>query len=213
MWSGVNPVRTSFGSAPASISAIASSKRPFCTASVKGLATGPLAANGRSSRPTSRRCARWTLHHRLHIGARSESARTVSRWPSRTAKNNAVKPESSVASLSAPASISVRTTAACPSAAAHIKAVWPSRSRASGRRAGEQRLYRVDIPRARSQHEGGFSASQRSVRICAGLQEQLHNGSVAVRTCLRQRRHAIAIKAFTLAPAFTSNAAVSASSL
>ena len=37
VWSGVYPVCTSFGLAPASTSAIASSKWPFCTASSIGL--------------------------------------------------------------------------------------------------------------------------------------------------------------------------------
>src|SRR5262244_2530211 len=37
VWSAVNPDRTSLGSAPASTSAIASSKCPFCTASSNGL--------------------------------------------------------------------------------------------------------------------------------------------------------------------------------
>src|SRR5256886_3157197 len=37
VWSGVNPERRSFGSAPRSTSAIASSKWPFCTASSNGL--------------------------------------------------------------------------------------------------------------------------------------------------------------------------------
>ena len=96
--------------------------------------------------------------------------------------------------MSAPASIRARTTAVCPSAAAHIRAVWPSRSRASVLRAArEQRLHRLDIPGARSQHQDGFPAFHRGVRVGSGLQQQLHNCSVAVRTCRRQRRHAIAI--------------------
>src|SRR5262249_59479301 len=37
VWSAVNPDRTSLGSAPASTSAIASSKCPFCTASSNAL--------------------------------------------------------------------------------------------------------------------------------------------------------------------------------
>ena len=40
VWSGVNPFRTSFGLAPASTRAIASSKWPFITASINGLVPG-----------------------------------------------------------------------------------------------------------------------------------------------------------------------------
>src|SRR5262245_35659523 len=71
MWSGVNPVRTSFGSAPASINAIATSKWPFCTASIRGLVGSPRApashAPTRSAAHTLRR-----LRHRIHIGARGQ---------------------------------------------------------------------------------------------------------------------------------------------
>ena len=63
----------------------------------------------------------------------SSSARTTSMRPSRTAKKNGVNPESSVALMSAPASISARTTprvlrrrptSARSARAAHARRVW-----------------------------------------------------------------------------------------
>src|SRR5262249_34481167 len=59
--------------------------------------------------------------------------------------------------------------------------------------AREQSLHRLDISGAGSQHEDGFPAFQRRVRVCASLQQQGHNCRVAVRTCRRQPRYAIAI--------------------
>ena len=56
------------GSAPASISAIANSKWPFCTASIRGLVAVPLAC---WTRPATARCRR-TLHRRIHIRARCQ---------------------------------------------------------------------------------------------------------------------------------------------
>ena len=59
--------------------------------------------------------------------------------------------------------------------------------------AREQRLHRLDIPGARSQHEDGFPAFHRGVRVGPSLQQEFHNCSIAGRTCLCQRRHAIPI--------------------
>ena len=66
-----------------------------------------------------------TLMASLTFAPAFNSARTTGMEPSRTAKRNAVNPESTRVFISAPARSSVSTTAALPSAAANIKAVWP----------------------------------------------------------------------------------------
>ena len=119
-WRAVNPVRTSLGSAPASTSAIASSKWPFRTAICKGHRAGGPPLN---FQPSAGRIIAFTST------PASINARTTSRWPSRTESKNGVNPESSRAFTPAPASIRARTTSTWPSAAAHIKAVWFRRSR------------------------------------------------------------------------------------
>ena len=195
MWSGVNPVRTSFGSAPASISAIASSKWPFCTASIKR--TGARSSGRARTRPapaSSAGRALWTLHHRIHIGARREKrAHGVEVAPTH-GKEERRKPGVECR-VDVGSGIDQR---------ADDRGVPLGRRPHQGRlaepfacigfgAAREQRLHRLDISGARSQHEDGFPAFHRGVRVGSGLQQQLHDCSVAVRACLCQRRHAIAI--------------------
>ena len=120
--SGVNPVRSSFTSAPAFTSSIASSKWPFLTAMSNGLMPSSIGWNVALLAP---RFPTFFLASRSAFTSTPASSRlsATSMWPARTAKNIEVNPDPSVACASAPASMRALTTDGCPSAAAHMSAV------------------------------------------------------------------------------------------
>ena len=58
----------------------------------------------------------------------------------------------------------------------------------------EERFHRLDVPGAGSQHQNGFAALHRGVRIRAGRQQQLDDAGAAVGARHRKRRHAVAVQ-------------------
>ena len=143
----MNPVCTSFGSAPASTSAIASSKWPFCTASSNGvvplpagldelLSTGPSGA-------FSRRCS-----GSLTLIPASRNARTTSMCPSRTAKKNGVNPESSV-TVDVGAGLDERPDDGCVpfGCRPHQRGLSAPLTRVVVRATHQQRFHRFDVSR------------------------------------------------------------------
>ena len=103
-------------------------------------------------------------------------------WPSRTAKNNGVNPDLSLA----------RTSAPLVDEGLHDRGVPFGRGPHQGRliaplpRVGvgasrKQRLHRVEISRARRRHEDGLAARKRRVRVGTGIEQQLDESRVAVR--------------------------------
>ncbi len=119
------------------------------------------AAARRRSRAASRRPASSRSRPRPPSAAR---ARRRAR-PSRTANSSGVKPDGRRVRKSAPASMSACTTAAWPSAAAHISAVCPRRSSLrvdTSAPRDEQRLHGLERAGARGGHQRRLAARQRA---------------------------------------------------
>ena len=115
--------------------------------------------------------------------------------PLRTANMNGVVPALDFAWMSAPNSISVSMTGACPSAAAHISAVCPFHVflRVEIGAGLREHLYRVDASGARRVHQRRFSGVHeiyRVVRLGACLEKLLDDGRAALLSSERQRSDA-----------------------
>ena len=94
----------------------------------------------------------------------------------------------------APAPISACTTGACPSAAAHISAVWPRDSSLASTVAPAASRALSDRQRAgpRGGHQRCLAAGKRRVGIGARLQQQVNDRGIAVGAGQRQGRDAVA---------------------
>ena len=134
--------------------------------------------------------------------------------PLRTANMSGVVPPLDAHGCRRRLSISVCTTGACPSAAAHISAVCPFQVSLAlmSAPASSSTFTASTLAGARRKHQRRLSGTHDAVRIGAGLQQLLDDVGVAVLGGERQRRDAVVVCAFTLAPARISSAVVSASS-
>ena len=135
-----------------------------------------------------------TRHRRIHIDAGGKKRAHCVETALTHGKEERRKAGISVALISAPASISSPDDSGVPlGRRPHQGRLAVPLARLVFGAAREERLHRLHISGARSQHEDGFSAIHRGVRVRSSFQQQLHDCGVAVRTCQRQRRHAIAV--------------------